>query len=207
MSIKLAIFDFDGTLADSFALFAESLNELAARHAFRQISQDELHLLRGLSAMQMLHELQIPLWRTPKILADFSALMHERINEIQPFSGFCDTLHSMADRQIVLAVATSNTLPNVKAVLGHELLKRFAAVECSASLFGKARRLQQIVHATGMEKSATLYIGDEIRDAQAARKAGVGFGAVAWGYTDAHALDALPPAMSFKQPIDLLDLI
>jgi phosphoglycolate phosphatase len=42
-----------------------------------------------------------------------------------------------------------------------------------------------------------LYIGDEIRDYQAATEAGCAFGAVSWGYTRADALAARTPAHLF----------
>jgi phosphoglycolate phosphatase-like HAD superfamily hydrolase len=46
----LAIFDFDGTLADSFALFAEAYNELATRHGFKPVTTEEAQRLRSLHA-------------------------------------------------------------------------------------------------------------------------------------------------------------
>ena len=36
---KLAIFDFDGTLADSFAWFLSVINEVADRYGFRRIEE------------------------------------------------------------------------------------------------------------------------------------------------------------------------
>jgi len=38
------------------------------------------------------------------------------------------------------------------------------------------------LHATGIVPARTIYIGDQTTDAEAARGAGVAFGAVAWGY-------------------------
>ena len=38
--LRLALFDFDGTLADSYPVFADSLNGLAARHGFRQTEME-----------------------------------------------------------------------------------------------------------------------------------------------------------------------
>jgi phosphoglycolate phosphatase len=206
MAIKLAIFDFDGTLADTYPLFAGSLNALAAKHGFRQVAADEMHTLRSLSASQVLGALQIPLWRVPAVLADFRRVMLERIHEIQPFAGVLEALHTLAQRRIALALASSNSLDNVRAVLGPAVLEQFAALECGATLFGKPHRLRRILKQTRGDASATIYIGDEIRDAQAAARLGMTFGAVAWGYTDLEALLRLHPAQVFRVPADLLDL-
>ena len=37
MTYRLAIFDFDGTLADSFPFFLSVFNTIADRHGFRRI--------------------------------------------------------------------------------------------------------------------------------------------------------------------------
>jgi phosphoglycolate phosphatase len=204
--MKLAIFDFDGTLANTFPLFVDTLGDLAERHNFRMPLQTDVDKLRGSSANEILRELQLPLWRVPKVLADFRDIMRQRIDEIRPFDGIVDVLQTLADQKITLAVATSNSLNNVEAVLGHAMISRFAALECGATLFGKARRLRRVLQATQMEKANAIYIGDEIRDADAARKIGIPFGAVAWGYTDLRAMLPLQPDAIFKTPQDLLTL-
>ena len=54
MKYRLAIFDFDGTLADSFPFFIRVFDQLADRHGFRRIAPDEVPALRHYSARQMM---------------------------------------------------------------------------------------------------------------------------------------------------------
>jgi phosphoglycolate phosphatase len=183
MTVKLAIFDFDGTLANTYPVFADSLNALAIKHGFRQVAYDEQCKLRSMSAVEVLREVELPLWKVPAVLSDFRKIMRQRINEIRPFSGMASVLHTIMQERVAVAIATSNSIDNVKAVLGDSLIDRFAAVECSSTLFGKSHRLRRILKKTQADKAETIYIGDEIRDAEAAERAGVSFGAVAWGYT------------------------
>ncbi|MBO2969088.1 HAD hydrolase-like protein [Burkholderia pseudomallei] len=206
MTIRLAIFDFDGTLADTYAVFASSLSALAIKHGFRQVAREEQHKLRSMSAVEVLRELRLPLWKVPAVLSDFRKIMRQRIDEIRLFPGVTDVLHAMMRERIDLAVATSNSIENVKTVLGDTLINRFAAVECGATLFGKSHRLRQILKRTQADKAETLYVGDEIRDAEAAARVGVSFGAVAWGYTDLDALLRTSPSSVFHTPTDLLCL-
>jgi phosphoglycolate phosphatase len=177
MTIKLAIFDFDGTLADTFPLFIESINGLAVRHDFRQVERHEVDRLRSMGAREILRDLRLPMHRVPRVLLDFRALMQQRCGEIRPFAGIAQALQSLADHEVMLGLATSNSLANVEAVLGQHLVERFAAVECSSGLFGKAHRLRRILQATRVERTEAIYIGDEIRDAHAAHKIGIRFGA------------------------------
>ncbi|RFU48499.1 HAD hydrolase-like protein [Paraburkholderia sp. DHOC27] len=206
MSIKLAIFDFDGTLADTYPLFIESINDLALHHDFRQVAPHEVDRLRAMGARDILRDLQLPMHRVPKVVLDFRSIMQRRLNEIRPFVGIEAGLRGLAELGIMLALVTSNSRANVEAVLGHELLTQFSAIECGTALFGKAHRLRKILQATRVERTAAIYIGDEIRDAHAARKIGIGFGAVAWGYTEFEALLRLRPEASFAVPADLTAL-
>ena len=112
----------------------------------------------------------------------------------------------MADRDIALALVTSNAMDIVRAVVGRSLFSRFAAVECGASLFGKSVRLRRALAVTRIDRSQAMYIGDEIRDAQAARRAGIAFGAVAWGYTELQVLLRQDPREVFRVSPDLLHL-
>jgi phosphoglycolate phosphatase len=84
MTIKLAIFDFDGTLADTFPLFIESINGLAVRHDFRQVERHEVDRLRSMGAREILRDLRLPMHRVPRVLLDFRALMQQRCGEIVP---------------------------------------------------------------------------------------------------------------------------
>lgn len=206
MTIKLAIFDFDGTLADTFPLFIESLNDLALRHDFRPVAHDEVDRLRSMGAREILRDLRLPMHRVPRVAFDFRAIMQRHLGDIRAFAGIHEALATIADRNITLALATSNSLANVEAVLGEELVARFAAIECSSALFGKAHRLRRILQATRVDRTQAIYIGDEIRDAHAARKVGIQFGAVAWGYTEFQALTRMRPEAAFGNPADLIKL-
>jgi phosphoglycolate phosphatase len=42
-------------------------------------------------------------------------------------------------------------------------------------------------------------VGDEVRDAEAAREAGIGFAAVAWGYAAEGTLAAARPVALFRE--------
>ncbi|HUB88238.1 MAG TPA: HAD hydrolase-like protein [Dyella sp.] len=206
MTIKLAIFDFDGTLADSYAVFAEAVNVLAQRHGFRQVQLHEQQVLRGMSARDLLRELHLPPWKVPAVMTDFRTILQQRIHDVHPFPGVVEALHALLDKRMPLALATSNTLQNVTTVLGDTLISRFATVECGTSLFGKSHRLRRILKHTRMISAEAIYVGDEIRDAEAANDAGIMFGAVAWGYTTPEALLRTRPERLFRMPADMLEL-
>ena len=68
----------------------------------------------------------------------------------------------------------------------------------SFSIFGKTSRFRRVLRRSGLRNDEVLCVGDEIRDAEAARAAGIPFGAVTWGYTTADALLRHEPAEVFQ---------
>jgi phosphoglycolate phosphatase len=57
--------------------------------------------------------------------------------------------------------------------------------------------LKSVLKQGGVWPGEAIFIGDEIRDIEAARAEGIPFGAVAWGYTHVEALEACALAEVF----------
>ena len=72
-------------------------------------------------------------------------------------------------------------------------------------MFGKATRLRQVIRGSAIPRQQAIYIGDEIRDAEAAEKAGIAFGAVTWGQHTETSLRAKNPAQVFTTVQEMAD--
>lgn len=203
MSYKLVVFDFDGTLADTFPWFLRNFDRAAERFGFDRLDRANAAALRGLDARAILRHHRVPLWKVPAIARFMRARMAEDIAEIALFAGMDETLESLAERGCQLAVVSSNTIANVRAVLGPANAQRIRHYECGASLFGKARRLRRVLAASGVAPANAILVGDELRDGDAAREAGIAFAAVAWGYTRADALAAHGADLTFASVAEL----
>ena len=106
------------------------------------------------------------------------------IGQIRLFPGVGQLLADLAGRGVVLAVVSSNSIDNVRQVLGPENAARIGHYECGASICGKRPKLRAVLRASGVPAVEAIAIGDEIRDLEAARAEGIAFGAVSWGYTE-----------------------
>ena len=201
MTLRLAIFDFDGTLADSFPWFTSVLNQVAARYHFRPVTAEEVGLLRRLDARQILSHLAVPGWKVPLIAAHMRQLQARA--DIAPFPALPALLDGLAGDGLRLALVSSNQEANIRRSLGPALFARFEQVECGAGLFGKAGRLRRVADRSGLAKNEIAAIGDEIREIEAARAAGLAAIAVGWGYTDAEALAAQAPDHLARTPEEL----
>ncbi|WP_132249447.1 HAD hydrolase-like protein [Methylobacterium segetis] len=204
---RLVVLDFDGTLADSFPWFCSVINGVADRYRFSRIAEDEVEALRALGAREIVAHLGVPLWKLPAIARHMHGLAARDIDGLRLFPGVPDALTALAGRGLRLAILSSNTESNVRRVLGADLAGLVEAYACGASLFGKARRLSALIRRSGVAPEEVLSVGDEIRDAEAARAAGCAFGAVAWGYTRADALAATGPDHLFEEPGQIARLL
>ena len=207
MKYKLAIFDFDGTLADTLPWFFTAVNRMAEKHGFNRIEVGEVNTLRGYSARQIIEHLGVPAWKLPRIGIDMRRLMAEDIRSIRPFDGIDAMLHSLSDGGVALAVVTSNAYDNVRHVLGAKCAALIRYYECGTSLFGKRGKLRSVLKKSGIRSGEAIFIGDEIRDIEAARAEGVPFGAVAWGYTHVEALEAHAPAEVFVDVAEVVEKV
>lgn len=196
---ELVIFDFDGTLADSFRWFATELNDVARSWGFREVAPEHAAQLRQMSAEQIFRWLRVPRWKIPWIARDLRRRMARDIDRIRIFDGVGQMLTQLASSDCRIALASSNAAANIEQVLGADLYACIEASECGVSLSGKSARLRRLRRQFGVPADATLYIGDEVRDIAAARSAGIAAGAVTWGYNSEDALRAQRPDLLFRR--------
>ncbi|MFA5965971.1 MAG: HAD hydrolase-like protein [Sphingomonas sp.] len=191
----LAIFDFDGTLADSAEWFFAAYDGVAARFGLRRASRVELEGMRSLGTREIMRRLDVPMWKLPLIARDMRRRMAGDIAGIALFAGIGDALAALRGRGVTLAIVSSNAEANVRAVLGDDLAGRIAYWGCGTALFGKAKKLRQAMRACGVAPGRTILIGDETRDVEAAQAAGIASGVVLWGYAAPAALIAAGPTV------------
>jgi phosphoglycolate phosphatase len=207
LKFKLVIFDFDGTLADSLGWFISISDRLADELGFDRIDKDQVATLRRHDAATLLRLHHVPLWKVPFIAARFRSLMAKQIEMIAPFPGVPDLLGRLAQAGSTLAIVTSNSCANVRRVLGRKNMGLIAACEGGVSVFGKRMKLRKVLRHIGIHPAQAIFIGDEIRDIEAARQAGIASGAVAWGFTDLDALRAHSPDMLFSTVDEMLQTL
>lgn len=187
---RLAMFDFDGTLADSFGWFAATLREITPRYRLTPLDDAQLQALRGLESRAIMQRLGLPWWKLPLLTREMRRRMRNDIGGIVPFDGVGELLSSLKSQGVAIAIVTSNSPGNVRAVLGEQAMSHVDALEGDISIFGKQSRLARTLKRFGCVPGDAVYVGDEIRDAQAASALGMDFIGVAWGYTRAEALQA-----------------
>lgn len=199
-AIRLVIFDFDGTLSDSGGWFLSVMGHLADRYGFHPVAPEEVEPLRRMPTRDVISRLAIPRWKLPFIARYVRRLFGRNTHHVRLFSGVPEMLAAIEAAGLKIALVTSNSEANARAVLGEANAARIEYWGCGASLFGKAPKFRRVMKASGVEPRHILSLGDETRDIDAAREVGVRAGAVLWGYADPAAFNHLQPDIAFDTP-------
>lgn len=198
---KAIIFDLDGTLADSIPLLIEIVNE--QQILGRKLTRADYEQAKNMTIKEAIKKFNIPLWRVPAILVKGRAELTKRINEVPLFEGMDTVLRQLAGNYH-LFVMSSNSLVNINKFLEHHNINGlFEKVYGGVSVFGKAKMLKKIITEQGLDPHACYCVGDEVRDIDAANKAGLSSVAVTWGLNGEKSLRARNPDHLVHTPGEL----
>ncbi|KPL92001.1 HAD-IA family hydrolase [Herpetosiphon geysericola] len=200
---ELILFDFDGTLADSIPWLVKAINGVAEKYKFRQLTLKEFTELRGRSPHEVMKYMQVAWWKVPLIARHMRQLAAQNIRQIQLFEGMDIILAQLSAADVRLGVVSSNSEENVRHVLGDALANVVEFYECSVPILRKRARFERIVRKANLEREKILCVGDEIRDAEAAKQAQLAFGAVGWGMSRIQDFAPYAPREVFFQVSDI----
>lgn len=192
---RLVIFDFDGTLADTYDWFMSILDDAIARFRLHRPGPDEIEGMRVLSAREVMRRMKVRPWKLPAIVKHTRREKLKAAHHTELFAGIRELLNDLRAQGIKVVIVSSDTAESVKAVLDREGIE-VDLLNCGASLFGKTNKFKKVLKQMGVEAHHAISVGDEIRDIDAARPLGLTTGAVSWGYT-------LPDALAKHHPTHL----
>ena len=200
---KYIVFDFDGTLVDSRAVFIRLYNDLAAKHGYTSMTPENLEHLRTLSIPQRCKYLNVPMYRIPFLAVVVMKNYRHAISEIPFNPGIKEMLETLSINNMPFAVLSSNSKGNIEQFFSLHGIA-CADIFCSRSIFGKHVLLNTFLKEKKLKPSDILYVGDELRDIIACRKIGVEVAWVSWGYDHEKAIENDKPDHVFHNLAELL---
>ncbi len=203
---KALIFDFDGTIADTLHVAIDAFRRLASdKHA---TDDQEIERLRGMSARAVIKALGIPWWRLPSLLYEGRKAVTQQIDTIGTYPGMPQALRQLHQQGHRLFILSSNSTKNISTFLhNNKLEKYFDSFRGDQGIFAKSAALKKLIRKNNLRPQDCWYIGDEARDVDAARHAGVPCISVSWGYNNHQALQAAKAQTIVDWPKDLLGVI
>jgi HAD superfamily hydrolase (TIGR01509 family) len=206
--VKVLIFDFDGTIADSFDTVLGIANRLADEFGYSPTSPETAEHLKDLSSREIIRQSQVAFWQIPFLLKRLRSELRHEIRHLHLIPGMQAALQELHQQGHHLGIVTSNSQENVAAFLEiHGLSALFDFIGSGLTVFGKARVIRATLRHYQIDPATVIYVGDETRDIEAARKIGVPAIAVSWGYNSSQALASHHPDVLVHQPAELVNAV
>jgi phosphoglycolate phosphatase len=199
MSLKLAVFDVDGTLIDSRALIQRAAVEASRDIGLPEPSYEAVRQIVGLSLHEALHVLAPQL--TDAELAEFVARFQAAFHRMHAEPGFVEPLYDGAARTLdrlkrdgwLIAMATGKPRRGVERVMEmHGWDAVFDTTWCADDGPGKPHpsMVLEAMKAVGCAPWQTVMIGDTSHDIQMALNARTRAQGVSWGFHTAEEVRA-----------------
>jgi 2-phosphoglycolate phosphatase len=212
--LRGVLFDLDGTLIDSAPDLAAAANALRAARGLEPMPYERLRPMVGSGARGMVG---VAMGRSPGD-AGYEALREEflaryeagLLHHTQVFATMRPVIDALDAARLPWGIVTNKIHRYADPVIaGLGLAQRAAVVIAGdstphskphpAPLLEAARRL-------GLAPAACVYVGDDLRDVQAGRAAGMATVAAAWGYLgQGEAIERWGADKCVETPAQLLD--
>lgn len=198
------LFDFDGTLVDSFECVMKKALLLAEEFSLKKIPEQELDRLRDLSSLDIIKLFNVSLYKLPALIGKMREHIRQEVPNLPPVAGIVDVLQRLYAEKFTLGILTSNSVDNVERWLNlNDLRALFSFIHSESNFFSKKQLIKKTLVQYQINKSQVIYIGDETRDIDAARKNKISSLAVTWGYNSEKILLKSEPTFIAKVPKDI----
>ncbi len=188
MPSRAVLFDLDGTLADTAPDLAAALNRLRADQGLEPLPLEKLRPFASAGARGLVHagfgvkpgDTEYDALRE----AFLEAYRENTCVQTRLFPGIAELLAELARRSLAWGVVTNKATRFTERVLAGLGLAP-ACVVCGDTTEHLKPHAAPMLHAAdqlGLPGAACIYLGDDLRDIQAGRAAGMRTVAVEWGY-------------------------
>lgn len=208
MTVKAVVFDFDGTVADTLDAVVNIVNRLSGEFGYKKASQKDIKKLRNLSSRQIIQYSGVPIIKLPFIVRRVKTELSNQITEINPVPGVREALIELKNQKNTLGIITSNSRKNVLAFLErNDLQELFDFSYSGTTLFGKDKVIRRFLKQENLDPREIVYVGDETRDIEAAKRTGIRVIAVSWGFNLRQVLAEHEPDFLIQHPSELITVI
>ncbi len=203
--MKSIIFDFDGTLVDSLELVFKCVNRLASKYRFEPIAISAETRSKSISDI-IKQDLKLKGVRLLAFVRDVKRLLRQEMTKVRFHPGMIDAWQKLSQTK-QLFILTTNSQEIVRHLFTKYGLSLPQHIQADSAVFGKDQVLEKLITKYHLRKEQTVYVGDEVRDAEACRKINLRIIAVAWGYDNKTALAKSKPDFLVDTPKQMMEIV
>ncbi len=214
--IQAVLLDLDGTLADTAPDLADALNLLRAEHGLEPMAEQRLRRWTSNGTRGML-KAGFGIERSDPRYAALAARYLEIYGDApfvrtQMFAGLGDALAALEAAGIVWGVVTNKPHRLAEPIIaGLGLARRIACLvggDCAGAPKPSPAPLLLACRRASVTAERCVYVGDDLRDIEAGRAAGMQTLAAAWGYLgDGPAIGAWGAHAIVEHPSQLAEAV
>lgn len=204
--IKICIFDFDGTIANTIPITLSIIKRYALLDYKKDLNDELIQELRDKPIPEIFKILKIPIIKLPFIAGKIGTELNKEIAKIKPIKDVENTLNGLKKLGLTLGIVSSNSSESIKKFLYQNNLEIFDFIYTNSRVFGKPSSLKKVLKNYKCSKDEIIYVGDEIRDIEAARKVGTKIISVSWGVNSKEKLQSYNPDYLIDQPLEILSV-
>jgi len=204
--IKTIIFDFDGTIADSFDIVANQLFEDSKQTNFTLSKQEIINDMRDKPLKEVIKEFKYSKIKIFFLIKKVRSEVKKALLKIKPFHLTKNTLDYLDNKGYELILLTSNNKENVDIFLKKHNIDIFKEKYFKSSLFGKSIIINKIIKKHNLKKDEVIYIGDEVRDIEACKQSKIKIVSCSYGYNSKKLLEKSNPDYLIDNILELKNL-
>lgn len=203
--IKAIAFDFDGTIADSFPIFVKAVDYTLNRQPF---TPKEVEDLRQHSALEVIKILNIKKWQAPWLVIKGSREIDRHQKDITIFAGIAEVLEQLSQQNYRLYIVSSHSQKGIELFLNrYNLTGYFDQIYAKVWLIDKSKALKKLLRESDLSPDECVFVGDEVRDIEAAKKVGTHSIAVTWGFNAPASLKSHSPDHLVVSPNEIIEAV
>lgn len=204
---KTILFDFDGTIADTVPAGVLVFNQLAREYDFSEITSENSDLLREKSPRAAMRALSVSIFRVPLVIRSLRQGITLALPGLKVLEGMKPLILTLKERGYHLAIISTNSSENVNQFLANNQMEYFDAVQGGVGLFRKASAIKKFILRQALKHEELIFVGDEIRDVEAAKKNNIVSVGVTWGVNSRRGLESAEPDFIIDTAPELLEII
>lgn len=204
---KAVIFDFDGTIADTSMLIRGVYNEMGAERGWPVMNEVEYQRLRELGLVEAQRWTGVKPWQVPGLMREGLKRFKLLSQEVKLFPGIPELMGQLVTSGQTLYVLSTNAPEIIGEVLGRYDLKNSVTVLKRSPLFSKHYAIRSLISKNKYQHDNVWMVGDEVRDIEAGKHAGVNTVAVTWGLESNELLLAAQPTALASSPKELSGIL
>ena len=207
MANRAIVFDFDGTIADSEQLILDIYESFAKKSNWPELTHKRYMNLRGGSPQQAMKWVGVKIWQLPWLVRSGRKEYSKHKDDIKLFPYIADTILKLDGVGYDVYILSSNSKDTVQSILSANGINGKVKTLKGSSIFGKHKVLKNLLRKNRYKVRESWMIGDEIRDIEAAKKAGMNSIGVVWGLQSVNALEKTSPTAIAKKPGDIMKFV